>query len=174
MSPPSVHIDRAKWVSLKPLCLCAGMKAEGTSRPRVSRRLIAREKWRIGRSAATTTRRRRDRLNGQPQEREGPAEALNLTFAGRIQRGLKLDVEGAGTDAAPVHRAQHLDIADGIEPEAAPNAGFQRPRVRLLRSTCRALQKARRPFLTRCRSTRSCSAFPAAATDWKLLGAALA
>jgi hypothetical protein len=37
---------------------------------RVSRRLIAREKWRIRRSAATATRRRRDRLKGHPQERE--------------------------------------------------------------------------------------------------------
>src|ERR1700730_13889214 len=31
------------------------------------------EKWRISRSAATATRRRRDRLKGQPQERQHSA-----------------------------------------------------------------------------------------------------
>jgi hypothetical protein len=32
-----------------------------------------KEKWRISRSAATATRRRRDRLKGQPQERQHSA-----------------------------------------------------------------------------------------------------
>src|SRR5215831_3792158 len=31
-------------------------------------------------------------------------------------------VEGAGTEAAPIHRAQHLDVAYGIEPEALRDA----------------------------------------------------
>src|SRR5262249_17306630 len=55
---------------------------------------------------------------------EDPAESLDLTFAGRIQCRLQFDVERARTDAAPVHRAQHLDILDGIEAEAARNPGF--------------------------------------------------
>ena len=50
--------------------------------------------------------------------REGPAETLDLALAGGVQRRLQFDVERAGADAAAVHRAQHLDVADGIEAEA--------------------------------------------------------
>jgi hypothetical protein len=38
----------------------------------------------------------------------------------------EFDVEGARSDAAPVHRAEHPDIADRIETEAALNASFQK------------------------------------------------
>src|SRR5262249_18272707 len=54
---------------------------------------------------------------------EGPAESFDLAFARRIQCRLQFDVERARTNAAPVHRTQHLDIADGIEAEAARDAG---------------------------------------------------
>ena len=56
--------------------------------------------------------------------REGPAESFDLALAGRIQCRLQFDVERARTDPAPVHRTQNLDIADGIEAEAARDAGF--------------------------------------------------
>ena len=32
---------------------------------------------------------------------EGPAETLDADLAGRVQRRLQVDVEGAGTEAAP-------------------------------------------------------------------------
>jgi len=47
------------------------------------------------------------------------AEALDLAFPGRIQRRLEFDIERTRADPTPVHRAQHLDLAHGIEPEAA-------------------------------------------------------
>src|SRR5262249_9661657 len=56
--------------------------------------------------------------------REGPAESLDLTFAGRIQGRLQFDVERPRTNAAAVHGTQHLDIADGGQAEAARDAGF--------------------------------------------------
>ena len=31
---------------------------------------------------------------------------------------MQLDVERAGADATPVHRAQHLNVADGVKAEA--------------------------------------------------------
>src|SRR5271155_4563118 len=49
---------------------------------------------------------------------EGPAEALDADLAGRVQLFLKFDIERTSTEAAPVHRAEHLDVANGIEPEA--------------------------------------------------------
>src|SRR6266496_1051819 len=58
--------------------------------------------------------------------REGPAEPLDLAFARRVQRRLKFNVKGARADAASVHRAEHLDIADWIETEAARDAGFHK------------------------------------------------
>src|SRR6516225_769923 len=36
----------------------------------------------------------------------------------------KLDVEGACADAAPIHRAKNLDVADGIEAETFGNPCF--------------------------------------------------
>src|SRR6266568_2594921 len=56
--------------------------------------------------------------------REDPAESFDFSFAGRIQGRLQFDVERARTDAAPVHRAQHLYIPDGIEAEATRDASF--------------------------------------------------
>ena len=38
--------------------------------------------------------------------REGPAETLDLAFAGRVEGGLELDVERAGAGAAPVSTAE--------------------------------------------------------------------
>ena len=55
---------------------------------------------------------------------KGPAEALDLPFARRVEGGLQFDVERAGAGTAPVHRAQHLDILHGIEAEALRNAGL--------------------------------------------------
>jgi hypothetical protein len=37
---------------------------------------------------------------------------------GRVQRLLQLDIKGARTETATVHRAERLDIAHGVEPEA--------------------------------------------------------
>ena len=65
--------------------------------------------------------------------REGPAEAFDLALAGGIERGLQFDIERAGADAAAVHRAQHLDVADGIETEPLRDARlhqFDDPRHR--------------------------------------------
>src|ERR1700730_12470593 len=53
---------------------------------------------------------------------EGPAETLDADLTGRVTRRLQLDIEGAGTEATPVHRAEHLDVAYGIEPEALRDA----------------------------------------------------
>jgi hypothetical protein len=58
--------------------------------------------------------------------RKGPAKSLNLTIARRIQCGLQFDVDGACSEAASVHRAENLDIADWIETEAARDAGLPR------------------------------------------------
>src|SRR5262249_1661522 len=55
--------------------------------------------------------------------REGPAESFDLAFAGRIQVPLQFDVACGRASPASVHRGQHLDIADGIEAEAARDAG---------------------------------------------------
>ncbi len=56
--------------------------------------------------------------------RKDPAKSLDLTIARRIQCGLQFDVDGACSEAASVHRAENLDIADWIETEAARDAGF--------------------------------------------------
>src|SRR5438132_9726173 len=56
--------------------------------------------------------------------REGPAEALDLTLTRRVQRRLQFDVERSGADATAIHRAQNLDVANGIEAEAAGNLGL--------------------------------------------------
>src|SRR5262249_9199913 len=53
---------------------------------------------------------------------EGPAETLNPDIAWRVQYVLKLDIEGARTEPAAVHWAEHLDIADGAAPDALRNA----------------------------------------------------
>jgi len=58
--------------------------------------------------------------------RKGPAKSLDLTIARRIQCGLQFDVDGACSNAAAVHRAENVDIADWIETEAALDAGLPR------------------------------------------------
>src|SRR5271157_6224022 len=55
---------------------------------------------------------------------EGPSEALDFPLAGRIENGLELDVERASADPAPVHRAENLNVPDGIEPEPFGDAGL--------------------------------------------------
>ena len=49
---------------------------------------------------------------------EGPPEAFDLAFAGRVQCSLQCDVQRLGAGAAPVHRARDPDVADGVEAEA--------------------------------------------------------
>src|SRR6516164_8306267 len=49
---------------------------------------------------------------------ESPAEPLDADLARRVERVLQLDVERAGTEAAPVHWAEDLDVAYRVEPEA--------------------------------------------------------
>ena len=64
---------------------------------------------------------------------EGPTETLDLALAGGVQRRLKFDVQRAGSDATAVHRAQHLNVTDGIEAEAQGDAclhQFDDPRHR--------------------------------------------
>ncbi len=72
--------------------------------------------------------------------REGPTEPLDLALAGRVKRRLQFDVERARADAAAVHRAQDLDVTDGIEPEASRDSGadqLQDPGHGDLRVVCR-------------------------------------
>jgi hypothetical protein len=47
-----------------------------------------------------------------------PTEALYADLARRVQRILQLDIERAGPETTPVHRAEHLNIAHWIEPKA--------------------------------------------------------
>ena len=49
--------------------------------------------------------------------RKGPAEALDLAIARRVQGRLQFDIERARPDAAAIHRAKHLDIANRIKSE---------------------------------------------------------
>ena len=81
--------------------------------------------------------------------REGPAEALDLALAGRVEGGLQLDVQRAGAGAAPVHRAQHLDVVDGIETEA-----LRDPRRAPDRRSARRRSPAPRPARSRSRCRR--------------------
>ena len=46
--------------------------------------------------------------------RKGPAKSLDLALARRIECRLQFNIEGACSDAAAVHRAENLDIADWI------------------------------------------------------------
>src|SRR5208337_3694116 len=56
--------------------------------------------------------------------RKGPAEPLDLAFAGGVQRRLQFDVERTRADAATVHRTKHLDVADRVQAEPLRNAGL--------------------------------------------------
>src|SRR5271165_86889 len=53
---------------------------------------------------------------------ECPAEALDADIARRVQRVLQLDIERASPEAAAVHRAEHLNVADRVKPEAFRDA----------------------------------------------------
>src|SRR5208337_1815307 len=55
---------------------------------------------------------------------KGPAETLNFAFARGVQRRLQFDVERTRANAAPVHRAKHLDVADRVQAEALGDAGL--------------------------------------------------
>src|SRR5207245_5421004 len=62
---------------------------------------------------------------------KGPAEALDLAVAGRVQGRLEVDVQRASAASAAVHRAQHLNVTNGIKTEALGNARldqFDNPR----------------------------------------------
>ena len=54
--------------------------------------------------------------------REAPAKPLDLGGRVRVEHLLKLDVEVAGSEHAPVHRAEHLHVLHRIEPEPARHA----------------------------------------------------
>ena len=45
-----------------------------------------------------------------------------LDLAGRVQQPLQLEVQRPGAEPAAVHRAQHLDVADRVEPEPGRDA----------------------------------------------------
>ena len=70
--------------------------------------------------------------------RIGPAEALHPDLARRVQRPLQLHVQGPSAQSAPVHGAQHLNVAHGVEAEAGGDAFAHQPdqglnrRLRLL------------------------------------------
>src|SRR5208282_2220464 len=55
--------------------------------------------------------------------RKGPAEPLDFAFAGGVQRRLQFDIERTCANAATIHRAEHLDVADGVQAEAFGDAG---------------------------------------------------
>src|ERR1700719_1866329 len=50
---------------------------------------------------------------------KGRPEFLDLWFSSRIESPLQFDVQRTGAEPAAVHRAEHLDVAHGIEAEAA-------------------------------------------------------
>src|SRR5439155_6853208 len=55
---------------------------------------------------------------------EDLAEALDAQLARRVQRLLQFEVQGTRAEPAAVHRAQHLDVANGVEAEALRDALF--------------------------------------------------
>ena len=80
-----------------------------------------------------------DRLHHLVTAPEGACEACYARFALiTIEDGLKIEIECPRTDAAAVHGAQYLCVANGIEPELFWNAvvheldDFARGVVRLL------------------------------------------
>src|SRR5262249_52708740 len=56
---------------------------------------------------------------------KSPAEAFNLAVAGGIERCLQFDVQRARTNTTPIHRTQHLDVADGIEAKSFRDADLR-------------------------------------------------
>src|SRR5882672_571054 len=55
---------------------------------------------------------------------EGPAEPLDFPVVGGIESGLQFNVERSGADTAAVHRAENLDVADGVEAEPPRDPGL--------------------------------------------------
>src|SRR3977135_3031851 len=53
---------------------------------------------------------------------KGNPEFLDLWFSSRIESPLQFDIQRTGSEPAAVHRAEHLDVAHGIEAEAARDA----------------------------------------------------
>jgi hypothetical protein len=49
---------------------------------------------------------------------KGHPEFFDLWFSSRIESPLQLDIQRTGAELAAVHRAEHLDVAQGIEAEA--------------------------------------------------------
>ena len=62
--------------------------------------------------------------------RKGPAESLDFAFAGGVQGCLQLDAERSRANAAAVHRAEHLDVADRIQAEALGYTVFINSKIR--------------------------------------------
>src|SRR5258705_3299501 len=62
----------------------------------------------------------RPRRQDHADRRRCPRRMPRPRLAGGVQRRLKFDVQRAGSDATAVHRAQHLNVTDGIEAEARP------------------------------------------------------
>jgi hypothetical protein len=52
------------------------------------------------------------------------SETLNFVLAGWIQCRLQFNIERTSPHTAPVHRAEDLNVADGIEAEARGDPGF--------------------------------------------------
>src|SRR6202035_1738863 len=50
---------------------------------------------------------------------KGRPEFFDLWFSSRIESPLQFDIQRTGAERAAVHRAEHLDVAHGIEAEAA-------------------------------------------------------
>ena len=59
--------------------------------------------------------------------RIGPAKPLELGGGGGIELPLQGAIEGARTDEAAVHRGEHLDISNRIEPKTLRNPFFGDP-----------------------------------------------
>src|SRR5215469_14449712 len=57
--------------------------------------------------------------------RKDPTESFNFAVAGGIERCLQFDVQRPRTNTTPIHRTQHLDVADGIEAKSLRNAGLR-------------------------------------------------
>jgi hypothetical protein len=53
-----------------------------------------------------------------------------FSFASGVEEGLELDVERARPDAASIHWAEDLHVADGIEPEALGIRVFASSKIR--------------------------------------------
>src|SRR5258708_5326031 len=55
---------------------------------------------------------------------EGPAEPFDFQIAGGIESGLQFDVERSRADTSAVHRAENLNIANGVESESSRDPGL--------------------------------------------------